>query len=131
MLRIHIYYHSINTMHTNPIKDLHLDCPSSFSMSLLWPRQCLSTGCDISMSTIGPKGKTIIVFRNIEYLKYDKYPRICFIEDIHILEFQFQNASISDNETRNILKEDIPNLISYLLVVPGNYFKFDEITFSC
>ena len=31
--------------------------------------------------------------------------------------------------TRAILKEDIPNLISYLLLVPGNYFKFDEIIF--
>ena len=70
MLRIHIYYHSFDTMHTNPIKDLHLDGTSSFSMSLLWTRQRLSTGCHISMSTIGPKGKTIIVFGKIEYLKY-------------------------------------------------------------
>ena len=68
MLRIHIYYYSINTMHTNPIEDLHLKCPSSLSMSLLWTRECLSTGCHISMSAVVPKGKTIIVFRKIEYL---------------------------------------------------------------
>ena len=65
----------------------------------------------------------------LERLNIKSIPRICFIEHINIFKFEFQNASITDNETRNILKEDIPNLISYLLVVPGNYFKFDDILF--
>ena len=126
MLRIYVHHHSLHPLSTDADEIIHFNGSSRLSLSMLWARNCIHTSCNWYY-------QAIIFFSKFILLVVPRSSMTCAntLLRIHLRSFLFQVTLKTNEKILGILNEDIPNILSYLLVVPGKFFLLDLMFQGC